>query len=696
MSGRSSSIPAPQPTSAEQIRNVVLVGPGGSGKSTLFDHLVTEASGSPAAAQAGESRNALTAASLSHDAFVLNLLDTPGHPDFTGDLRAGLRAADAAVFVVSAADGVDATTRALWHECDEVDLPRMVAIVQLDARDADFDATLADCQAQFGEGVQPLGVPLSGAGGAVTHIADLMLGEVHDYSGSTREVHQPGEDEAAVYDTYRPPLLEGIITESEDDTLMDRYLGGEEIGFDILEADLLTAISRGHFHPVLALSAETGAGIDVLLHLIEVAFPPPTGRPMPTVTTPTGAPAPALTADPDGPLVAEIIKTTSDQYVGHVSLVRVFSGTLRPDAQVHISGHLSAQRGTDSADHDEDVRIAGLSSPLGDTLRPRTSAIAGEICVITKLAQAQTTDTISDPEQPLLVEPWHLPEPLLPTALTASTRGDEDKLPPALAELVAEDPTLRVDHNAETGQIVLWTLGQAHQDQVLQRLRDRYRVTVGTEPVRVALRETFAGRIDAHGRHVKQSGGHGQYAICELTVEPLERGAGIEFTEVVVGGAVPRQFIPSVEKGARAQLARGLLSGFPVVDVKITLTDGKAHSVDSSDAAFQSAAASALREIASDQTIVLLEPVDVVEIVVDDEFTGAVMTDLQGRRARILGTAAGDRVGRSTVTAEAPQLELLDYAIALRSLAHGTGAFRREHRGYEVMPEKLARDQLDR
>ena len=691
---------APTVTATTHLRNVVLVGPSGSGKSRLFDHVVDALVPGRSSRGQTEPTTGLRAATVDTGKVVMTLLDAPGNPDFVGVVRAGLRAADAALFVVSAADGADASSRALWHECALVGMPRAVVITQLDARDADFAATLADCQAHFGTGIQPLGGPVAGDQGAVTSIADLMMGEVHDYSGGTRTVRAAGPEHADVFDTYRPALIEGIIEESEDGTLMERSLEGEDLDVPTLEADLLTAVAHGTFHPVLPLSAETGAGVGVLLHLVEAAFPHPGLHPLPTVTPVGGGATVEITADPDGPLVAEVVHTESDAYVGHLSLVRVFSGTMRADRAVHVSGHLEllgVPTGEGHAPHDDDVRPGALAAPLDGDLLPKTEAVAGEVVVVTKLATAQTSDTLSSPDAPLLVTPWALPEALLPSAVAATSRADEDRMPVAFRELAAEDPSLRIEHEGATGQVVLWTTGPAHLDLVLSRLRERFNVGVEQETVRVAMKETATGRAEAQGRHVKQSGGHGQFAVCHLVMEPLPRGSGIEFDEVVVGGAVPRQFIGSVEKGVHHQLEKGLLAGWPVVDVKVTLTDGKAHSVDSSDIAFQTAAGIALREMASPQTMCLLEPIDTVTVTVDDEYLGAVMTDIGTRRGQIIGSAPADgEPGRSVLEAAVPQLELLDYAISLRSLAHGTGSFHREHRGYEQLPERLAKDHLGR
>ena len=288
---------------------------------------------------------------------------------------------------------------------------------------------------------------------------------------------------------------------------------------------------------------------------------------------------------------------------------------------------------------------------------------------------------------------WVLPEALLPIAVVPRTKQDEDKMAGALQRLTAEDPTLRLEHNAETHQVVLWTMGQSHVDIVMSRLSDRFGVAVDTEDVRVPLRETFTAPAKGHGRHVKQSGGHGQYAVCDITVEPLPRGAGFEFVDKVVGGSVPRQFIPSVEKGVRAQMESGCLAGHTMVDLRVTLTDGKAHSVDSSDMAFQTAGALALKDAAGPNTMTLLEPVDRVTVTVADEYLGAVLADLQTRRVRVNGTESGGD-GTTAIIADVPRIEMVRYAVDLRSVSHGTGSFTREPGGYDPMPPHLVKDQL--
>ncbi|MEP7191962.1 MAG: elongation factor G-like protein EF-G2 [Actinomycetota bacterium] len=692
------SRPGPQASAPTEIRNVVLVGHSGAGKTTLFEYLLAATTPDYRAKPVLDERSVqLAVASVSHEGVVLNLIDTPGYADFVGELRAGLRAADAALFVVSAAEGVDGATMLLWEECAAVGMPRAVAVTKLDKERADFEETVAICRRVFGEGVMAIYLPLLSDDEAIIGNLGLLSQQIYDYS-SGRRVIQPAQDEHRdLIEGSRADLIEAIIQESEDDTLLDRYLGGEEIDVKVLTSDLLTAVSRGRLFPVIPVSTETGVGTDELLQLLTAAFPPPTLHPLPAVTTPDGDPMQTLRCDPDGPLVAEVIRTTSDPYVGRVSIVRMFSGTLRPDSVVHVSGHLARFAGTERLEghvtHDADERVGLLSSPLGDLLRPKGSAIAGDLCVVSKLTKAETTDTLSDPAAPALVEPWLFPDALLPVAITAASKSDEDKLAGALARLVAEDPTMRLEHNGETHQVILWTMGQAHVDVLLSRLQERYGVLVVSEPLKMALRETFVAEAQGHGRHVKQSGGHGQYAICDITVEPLERGAGFEFVDKVVGGSVPRQFIPSVEKGIRVQLAKGCLAGYPMVDLRVTLTEGKSHSVDSSDMAFQAAGALAIRDAASPQTVTLLEPVDSVSVVVADEYVGAAMTDLQMRRGRVIGTEP-DTSGRTAISAEVPASEVTRYAIELRSVSHGTGVFSRAPLGYEPMPANLVKDYL--
>lgn len=691
---------APTADSPGAIRNVVLVGPSGGGKTTLVEALLvasgvlsragTVADGNTVCdyddAEIRQQRSVgLALASLAHDGIKINLIDTPGYADFVGELRAGLRAADCALFVIAANEGVDEPTKSLWQECSQVGMPRAVVITKLDHARANYQSALSAAQEAFGDKVLPLYLP------AGNGLIGLLSQTHYEYDGSKRTTHPPDSSYADQIEELRGSLIEGIIEESEDESLMERYLGGEAIDESVLIEDLEKAVARGSFFPVIPVCSATCVGTLELLEIATRGFPSPLEHPLPEVFTPQGAPHAKLTCDPDGPLLAEVVKTTSDAYVGRVSLVRVFSGTIRPDTTVHVSGHFTSffGEGNSHADHDEDERIGALSFPLGKQQRPAPVVLAGDICAIGKLSRAETGDTLSDKAEPLVLKPWTMPEPLLPVAVKAHAKTDEDKLSVGLGRLAAEDPTLRIEQNQETHQIVLWCMGEAHAGVVLDALANRYGVTVDTVELRVPLRETFAGMAKGHGRHIKQSGGHGQYGVCDIEVEPLPEGSGFEFVDKVVGGAVPRQFIPSVEKGVRAQMEKGVAAGYPVVDIRVTLLDGKAHSVDSSDFAFQMAGALALKEAAAATKVILLEPIDEISVLVPDDLVGAVMGDLSGRRGRVLGTdTAGNE--RTLVKAEVPQVELTRYAIDLRSLSHGAASFTRSFVRYEPMPESVA------
>lgn len=692
------------PASPADIRNVVLVGPSGAGKTTLLESMLAATGTIPRAGRTTEGNTVsdfdesevrqqrsvgLALAPVTVDGVKINFLDTPGYADFVGDLRAGLRAADAALFVVSGVDGVDGGTQMLWEECAAVGMPRAVVVTRLDHPRADFDELVAVCQRAFGAGVMPLMLPMLADDGTPAGFIDLITERIHDYSTGKRTDRDPEQAHLELIENTRSELIEGIIAESEDESLMDRYLAGEHIDTDTLITDLEKAVARGSFYPVIATAGElNGLGTAEVLDLVRRGFPSPLEHPLPPVTTPEGEPRGPLTCDPQGPLCAEVVKTTTDPYVGRLSLVRVFSGRLTPDSYVHVSGHFGADRGHE--DHDLDERIGSLSSPLGKVQRTIDAGIAGDIVAVAKLTRAETGDTLSSKDAPLLMEPWLMPDALLPVAIVAKSKADEDKLGAALNRLVAEDATMRLERNAETGQLVLWCMGEAHVDVLLDRLANRYGVAVESEPLRVSLRETFASTVSAKGRHVKQSGGHGQFAVCDIEVAPLPAGSGFEFVDKVVGGAVPRQFIPSVEKGVRAQMDKGVAAGYPVVDIQVTLYDGKAHSVDSSDMAFQTAGSLALKEAAAAAQIAMLEPVSTVSVLVADEYVGAVMGDLSGRRGRVSGSEPAGN-GRTLIRADVPELELTRYAIELRSMSHGTGTFTREYVGHEPMPAQIAK-----
>ncbi len=514
-------------SSPDEVRNVVLVGPSQAGKTTLVEALLLASGALSRAGSVVEQSTVcdtedlerlhgrsttLAVAPTRHAGVKVNLIDTPGHPDFVGEVRAGLRAADCALFVVDAHQPVDAATVELWRECERAGAPRAVAVTRLDHPRADFDGTVAAVREAFGARVLPVVVP---QGASVRR----LLSEAKD-------------------DDRRGALIEAVIEESEDETLMERYLAGEAVDDDLLVDDLEKAVAAARLHPLVAVCAGDGRGCEELLDLCVRGFPPPSEHVVQDSYRLNGATAGPVVCDPDATLVAEVVRTTSDPYLGRVSVVRVFSGTLFPDASVHVSGHLSAfaEGDTGRADHDEDERIGALAHPFGAQAVPAGRVVAGDIAVVGRLHRAETGDTLSSPDQPRVLRPWTMPVGLLPVAVAASSPADEGRLAPALARLRAEDPSLRTEMDPLTGQVVLWVIGEAHAERALDRLRHRYGVAVEQQEVVVPLRETFAGPAKGHGRHVKQSGGHGQYAVCDLEVEPLPPGSGFEFVDPRGGG----------------------------------------------------------------------------------------------------------------------------------------------------------------
>ncbi|MFE2726193.1 elongation factor G-like protein EF-G2 [Kitasatospora sp. NPDC059327] len=672
---------APTVTDPRQLRNVVLIGCGGVGKTTLAESLALAAGAVGRAGRVTDGNTVSDHEEIEHqqqrsvqlsllplewNGVKVNLIDPPGHPDFTADLRAALHAADGAVFVVSATDPVTNPTRVLWRECAAEGIPRAIAVAKFDIARSDFDDILTACHDAFGLGpdtLRPLFLPVHHDGHPAGTV-DLLTGRAY---GAAEPLPDTGP--------ARESLVEAIS--GQDDTLMERYLAGEPLDTDALEAGLRREVLACALHPALP-TTDRGLGAAELLDLITTAFPDPTERTRP-----------GPDCDPDAPLAAQVVRVTADAYVGRISLLRIYAGTLRPDTRIHLSGP------DHPGEQDGDERVTGLTSPFGKLQRPVPHAVAGDLVCAAKVTTARAGDTVHEPGHPVKLDGWPLPESLLPIAIEAHSKADDDRLSQALARLTAEDPALRLEQNPDTHQLVLWCTGEAHAEVVLDRLRGRHGVHVDTVEPEVALRETFGTAAAGHGRLVKQSGGHGQYAICDLEVEPLPAGAGFEFQEHVVGGAVPKHFIPSVEKGVRAQLAKGVGAGYPLVDIRVTLTDGKAHSVDSSDSAFQNAAALALRDAAEHAVIRLLEPVSAVGVLLPDDYLGAVLGDLSARRGRVLGTETGGP-GLTLLRAEVPELELTRYPVDLRALTHGTAEFSRAHLRHEPMPTALAAKYADR
>jgi elongation factor G len=669
------------------VRNVALVGHGGAGKTTLTEALLHHAGAinrmgrvedgttvsdfEPEEVKRGLSLS-LSLAVLELGEHKINILDTPGYADFVGDAAAALRVADMAVFVVSAIEGVEVQTEQLWKLAADLGLPRMVFINKLDRERASFERTLDELRTSLGAGVAPLELPIGEEAG-FRGIADLLTDKAFLYDGGRRETAEIPDDMAEAEASVHEALVEGIVV--ADDELLERYLEGEVPSVEELERCLAHGVAEGSVFPVVCGSATTGIGIDRLADLICEIGPSPADRP--PVAVVAGDELVEVACDPGGDCLAFVFDTVADPYVGHVSLFKVLSGTLRPDDHL-----VNPRTGTDE-------RLHNLFTLRGKEHLEIKEVQAGDIAAVAKLTGTATGDTLAPRSMPVRVEePLTPPEPVLSTAIKPRSQADEDKLAGALHRLVEEDPSLRVRRDDETHQTLLSGLGETHLAVSLERLARKFGVDVDTEPVRVPFRETITAPAEAEGKYKKQSGGHGQFGVAHLKVEPLDRGAGFEFVDKIVGGAIPRQFIPAVEKGVAEAMAAGGVHGYPVVDVRVVCDDGKYHSVDSSEMSFKMAGSLGFKEALGKADPVLLEPVSLLEVTVPEHLQGDVMGDLNARRGRVQGTEAVDG-SLQRITALVPTSELLRYAIDLRSLTGGRGRFTASHDHYDPVPTHM-------
>jgi elongation factor G len=668
------------------VRNVVLVGHGGAGKTTLTEALLHHAGAinrmgrvedgttvsdfEPEEIKRGLSLS-LSLAVVELGQHKINVLDTPGYADFVGDAAAALRVADLAVFVVSAVEGVEVQTEVLWKLAADAGIPRMVFINKLDRERASFERTLEDLRSSLGAGVAPLELPIGEEAG-FRGIADLLTDTAFLYDDGTRSTGEIPDDMADAEASVHDALVEGIVV--ADDDLLERYLEGDIPSVEELERCLAHGVADGSVFPVVCGSATTGIGIDRLADLICEIGPSPADRP--PVTVQAGDELVEVGCDPDGDCLAFVFDTVADPYVGHVSLFRVLSGTLRPDDHL-----VNTRSGADE-------RLHNLFTLRGKEHLDVKEVPAGDIAAVAKLSATATGDTLAPRSTPVVVEPLSPPEPVLSTAIKPRSQADEDKLAGALHRLVEEDPAVRVRREDETHQTLLSGLGETHLAVSLERLARKFGVDVDTEPVRVPFRETITAPAEAEGKYKKQSGGHGQFGVAHLRVEPLDRGAGFEFVDKIVGGAIPRQFIPAVEKGVAEAMAAGGVHGYPVVDVRVTCDDGKYHAVDSSEMSFKMAGSMGFKEALGKADPVLLEPISLLEVEVPEQLQGDVMGDLNARRGRVQGTEATGG-GFQRISALVPTSELLRYAIDLRSLTGGRGRFTAHHDHYDPVPTHL-------
>ena len=679
---------------AKDIRNVLLVGHGGSGKTTLLEAMLytsgaitrmgtvedgnTVSDHDPDEQRKGISVS-LSMAPVEWDGVKINVLDAPGYADFIGDVRSAIRAADAVILVVSAVDGVEVQTEAAWELAVEAGLPRAIFVNKLDRERSSFQTTLDQLVSSFGNQVAPLELPI-GVEHEFDGVADLLHEKADRYPGGPiAEEGEWPEELHAMADPAREKLMEAVA--EADDELLEKYLDEGALS----ETEIVTGVKAGFANariaPVICGSAARAIGVDRLLAFIAEEFPSPLDRGPVVVSGKSGDPK-ERACDPAGATTAFVFKTVSDPFVGHITMFRVFSGKIRPDSTVY-----NATQGTEE-------RIGQLFALRGKEHENVPEVAAGDIGAVAKLQSTHTGDTFSTKDDAVQLPAIELPEPLLAYAIAPKTKGDEDKLSTGLARLREEDPTLRVARSDETHETVMYGMGEAHLDVQIERLKRKFGVEVTTQPAKIAYRETIKTKGKGLGRHVKQTGGHGQYAVCNIEIEPLPRGDGFVYDNKIFGGAIPAQFIPSVEKGIVKTMSDGVISGNPMVDVKVTLVDGKFHTVDSSDMAFQIAGSLALKEAVDAAGVVLLEPIVELEVVVPESYTGDVMGDLNSKRGKIGGM---EQIGggKQRIRALVPQAEVARYVIDLRSMTGGRGAFSMRFSHYEELPTHLAQKVIE-
>ncbi len=670
----------------EKIRNVALVGHNGAGKTTLAEALLYRAGavdrqgtvqdGSTVFDYDAEEHKRAMSMSLAMAPFEwkghkINLIDTPGYPDFVGDALAALQVADLAVFVVSAVEGVEVQTEKLWRVAAELDIPRMIFVNKLDKERSSYDRTLAELRERFGAGIAPLELPI-GAEAEFRGVADLLTDTAYVYdSGSAQSTDIPEDMEAREHEVH-DNLVEGIVV--ADDDLLERYLEGDVPSPGELEKVMGVGVANATVFPVVCGSAAGPIAVDRLANYIVEIGPSPLRRSHVTVIA--GNEEMEIESSVDGDPLIFVFKTIADPYVGQISMFRVMSGTVRPDTMLS-----NPRSGSDE-------RLAKIAYLIGKESHLLQEIPAGDIGAVSKLNDTKTDDTLAPKNKPVTVKPVQRPEPVLAAALVAKTQADEDKLATSLRRLLDEDPALRLERNDETKQTLLHGMGELHLAITLEKLSRKFGVDVTTENVRVPYRETVSRPAQAEGKFKKQSGGRGQFGVAFLKIEPLPRGEGFEFVDEIKGGSIPRQFIPAVQHGIVDTMANGGVFGFPVVDVRVRCYDGKYHSVDSSEMSFKMAGSLGFKAAMQDAGPILLEPISRMEITVPADYQGDVMGDLSSRRGQVLGTEAVPG-GMQRIIAHVPTSEIMRYAVDLRSLTQGWGNFTSQFEHYSELPAHL-------
>jgi elongation factor G len=661
----------------KDVRNLGLVGHGGSGKTSLVEEILnkTGKTSRVGSIDGGNTvgdyleeeiaRKFTISLKMMHTDWKktrIYIADNPGYADFVAEMVASLSVLDAALVLVDGTSGVQVGTVSSWRACDEENLPRAIFVNKLDKEHGDFYSALDSIENAFGSSCIPFSIP---------------IGMEADLSGVV-SIWKSGDDSLAPEDAkerfaeYREKLIEAAA--ETDDDLTEKYLEDGELSDEEIARGLKAGVAAGAIIPVLCGSAETGVGVEELMDFIVDCMP----SPLDVSTRPamSGEEEKPLEADPNGPLAVHVFKTMTDPYIGQLTFFRVFSGTVK------------AEQGFYNANSRTHERISSMLIMQGKDQTSVKSVGPGEIAAVPKLKKTAAGDTLCDEKQDLLFENINFPEPMVRLAVTPTSRADEDKIMSALHKIAEDDPTFNVYRNTETNEEIIAGMGDLHLSVILDKLKNKYHVSAETALPKVAYKETIKGSTKSRYRHKKQSGGRGQFGEVEIEIAARERGAGFEFVDNIVGGVISKNFIPAVEKGCVESLERGIVAGFPLVDVKVRLFDGKMHTVDSSDMAFRIAGSMAIRQAADKLTVGLLEPVMEVEVVVPDDVMGDVSGDFNSKRGRVLGMERGPH--GQIIKVLVPEAEVLNYSAELRSITGGRGTYTMKFAHYEEAPAHVA------
>lgn len=674
-----------QTYTSDKIRNVVFLSHSGAGKTSLNEAMLFN---SGAISRLGKVTDGTTVSDYEPEEIKrkislnlcilacaykdtkLNLIDTPGYPDFTGEVRAGLAISDGAVMVICGASGVEVGTEQVWALANEANKPAFIVINKMDRENANFQNTCGEIQNKLGTRCLPIQLPI-GAHKDFKGIIDIISKKA--YTGNPmKEMEIPQEYKNSVDDYYNK-AVEAVI--EIDDELLARYLDGEQIEERQILECLRKSVMAGKFVPILACSALNNEYITPIMDAICEYLPSPVESGQTSLINATSGNAETVTLKPDAPLAAQVFKTTTDTHIGRISYFRVISGEISSNTQVWNSVKNSAER------------IGQLSTVRGKAQETAQKITTGDIGSVGKLANTTTGDTLSVKEHPLKASPINFPAPVFCMAVNAKTKADLDKMSTALPRISEEDMTLTMQREQDTGELLLCGMGETHLEVACEKMARKFGADIVLDLPRVAYKETITAGTQAEYKHKKQTGGHGQYGHVLLEFEPLPRGSGFEFGEKVVGGSVPRNYIPAVEKGVNEARLEGVLAKYPVIDVKVTLYDGSYHPVDSSEMSFKIAATQAFKKGMQQGQPVLLEPVMNMTITIPDNYTGDIMGDLNSRGARVLGMLPEDKV--NIIQAQSPLAAIQRYAIDLRSMTQGRGSFTTEFSHYQEVPAHM-------